>query len=236
MAGWMTNPDVLVLLAGVSFIMGYLIINQIFLRIMMAIGTLFYIAYYANVSDVPLWTAIYTSIAMGIANLTGLCALLARKSPWMVPTAHRDLYANLPHLAPGDFRSLMKKGTRRITQTDMVLTQQGELQDHLYYVYQGQMIVEKTGDRFDLPSGVFVGEAAFVLQGRAAATTKLLAGADLVAWDRVRLDRACRRNPRFKLVLEAAISHDMAAKVALAVAPQHLRPEGQGFDTVRAAQ
>lgn len=230
------NPDVLIYLAGGSFVLGYLIINQVGLRLMLLAGTVLYILYYATVATDPLWGAIYTSVATGTANLIGLVALFLRRSGWAIPRAHRDLYGQFAHLPPGDFRALMRRGHRHRTTGEEVLTTEGALVSQLSYVISGTARVTKRGESFDLPPGVFVGEVAYMLRRPSAATTVLPAGSELVTWDAARLRRAAARSPRFKLTLEAAISLDMAAKVALAVAPGDMRENAEpAFDTGAAA-
>jgi len=217
------NPDVLIYMAGGSFVLGYLIIHQIGLRLMLLLGTALYIAYYATVAEAPLWGAIYTSVATGTANMIGLIALFARRSNWAVPRAHRDLYGEFAHLSPGDFRALMRRGHRRITTQDEVLTTEGQPVTQLVYVISGRAQVSKRGESFDIPPGVFIGEVAYLLGKPAAATNTLPAGAEIVTWNAADLTRAAARSARLKLTLEAAIARDMAAKVTLAVPPGDMR-------------
>lgn len=229
-------PDVTIYLAGGAYILGYLIINQVLLRLVFAVGTFFYILYYASVAAEPLWGAIYTSVAMGIANLIGLTALFAGRSRLVLPRAYRDIYPNFEHLSPGDFRALFRRGTRYQLAEDTLLTQEGVRPNELTYIVTGNADVCKRGETFKLPPGLFVGEVAYMLQRPSAATTMVPKGAEVITWDTNALDKACRRL-RFKLTLEAAISRDMAAKVAFAVAPGDLRGgQATAFDTAAPAQ
>ena len=220
MVEWLLQPDVLIYLAGGSFVLGYLIINQVILRTMVLIGTLIYILYYATVADQPLWGAIYTSVAMGLANLIGLGLLFVRRSKLAIPEAHRDIYPRFVQLSPGDFRSLMRHAHRFRTLDEEVLTIQGQPVSHLSYIISGNAQVTKRDTFFELPPGVFVGEVAYLQGTPSAATTVLPEGSELLQWKVQDLARIGARNQRFKLAIEAAISRDMAAKVAQAVAPQ----------------
>ena len=56
------EPGLLAWAAGGLYAVGYLVINQVILRILVLFGTGFYIWYYAVVADVPLWDAILASI------------------------------------------------------------------------------------------------------------------------------------------------------------------------------
>ena len=223
MVEWLLQPDVLIYLAGGSFVLGYLIINQVILRTMVLIGTLIYILYYATVADQPLWAAIYTSVAMGLANLIGLGLLFVRRSKLAIPEAHRDIYPRFVQLSPGDFRSLMRHAHRFRTLDEEVLTTQGQPVSHLSYIISGNAQVTKRDTFLELPPGVFVGEVAYLQGTPSAATTVLPEGSELLQWKVQDLARIGARNQRFKLAIEAAISRDMAAKVAQAVAPQSLK-------------
>ena len=126
----------------------------------------------------------------------------------------------------------MRRGRRYVTQTDQTLGVEGAPVDNLTYIVSGSARVQKRGEVFTVPSGIFIGEVAFLLNRGSSATTVLDAGSEIITWSKADLDAQSARNPRFKLALEAAISLDMAAKVALAVAPVDMRPNSpQGFDT-----
>ncbi|CUH76138.1 cyclic nucleotide-binding domain-containing protein [Tropicibacter naphthalenivorans] len=215
-------PQYLVWTAGVFFTLGYLVINQKILRVLLLIGTGFYLWYYFVAADRPLWEAILTSSVMGTANLIGLSGLLLRESKLIVPRAHRDIYKRFKDLPPGDFRELVGQARRYTLTEEEVITREGVAVDKLYFVVSGKLQVEKRGERFLMPAGVFVGEVAYLTGMRSSATTRLPAGAEVLVWDVARLRRRAKRRPRFSMALNAMISKDLAIKVALAVAPHQV--------------
>ena len=216
------TADALVYAAGTAFTIAYLIINQVYLRLFMLIGTGLYILYYWNVAEAPLWSAIYTSCTMGVANVIGLVTLLYRRSSWSVPSAHKDLYTHFAGLTPGDFGTLMRAGRREVLTEPKTLTQEAQVVDKLYYVVSGATEVTKRGEHFRLPPCIFVGEVAYLTRQVASATTILDKGAEVIVWDMVDLRTRSAASPRFKLALEAAVSRDLAIKVSFAVAPQQI--------------
>lgn len=216
----MALPDYVVLAAGVSFVLGYLIINQVALRLAVMIGTCFYIWYYAIASEEPLWTAIWTSIAMGAANLFGLFALWLRGSPLSIPAKHRDIYAHFNILPPGDFRKLMAVAKRQVLHEGFVLTSKNTRVNTVYYVINGSVAVDKFEERFYLPDGIFLGEVGYLTGNRASATTVLTADSDVLQWDVADLKNRSERDVRFKLAMDALISLDLAEKVARAGSPR----------------
>ncbi|MBM1221054.1 cyclic nucleotide-binding domain-containing protein [Ponticoccus sp. SC2-23] len=219
------QPDIVIVLAGLAFIVGYLIINQVILRLVLLLGTALYILYYFIAGDAPLWGAIYASMLTFTANLIGLGLLLARRAWWMVPPKFRDMRDRFASIPPGDLRSVLRHAHRYRLEDDLVMTREGRPVDTLYFVLSGRISAEKLGERFLIPSGVFVGEVAYLTGRPSSATITVDKGAEVISWSIEALARQTRRNPRARLALEALISTDLAAKVALAVAPKNLPPE-----------
>lgn len=217
---WLT-PDAIVLAAGITYVLGCLIINQVGLRLMIALGTIFYIWYYYTASEEPLWGAIFVSVAIGISNFIGLANLYLRKSRIHVPSQHRDIYdMYFTHMPPADFRSMILQGKRIRLEKEMIATRENEAGAQLFFVISGDITIEKLGECFKVPSGMFVGEIAYLTGRKSSATTYLEAGAEIIVWDFKTLQRWSARKPRSKLAFEAMISRDLAMKVTVAVAPR----------------
>jgi hypothetical protein len=213
------GPEWLVYMAGGIFVLAYLIIHQWTLRIMVMIGTMLYIAYYATVGDTPLWGAIYTSVAMGLANAIGMFGLYARNAKWAIPAHDRDLYDRFSSLPPGDFRTVMRAAKRYHLDERRDLTTEGAIPKSLFYVISGELRMTKRGDPFTLPADMFIGEVGYLLNCPASATVHLAAGAEVLEWDGLTLSHLSVKAPQFKLALDAIISRIMAEKIALALAP-----------------
>lgn len=222
------SPVVWITLAGGLFTLGYLIINQVLLRVMITLGSLAYIAYYFTVADQPLWGAIFTSVLMMTANLIGLAALLLRNAAWTVPARYKEIYPLLQPILPGDFRALMRQASRYVVKEDVTVTVQGEHPSKIYFVIDGKFKAHKFDVSFPMNDKSFVGEVAYLLNRPSAATTIFSAGTEVLEWDRAVLAKASSRNPRFKLALESVMSRDLAEKVALAISPVALETQGAG--------
>lgn len=212
-------PEAVILSAGAVFTIGYLITNQIVLRLMILLGTCLYTYYYFTAADTPLWEAIYTSMVMGTANLIGLGSLLWHRSSLAVPAAHRDIYPLFEGLPPGDFRDLVKRARRHVLDERTQVTTEGVQPDKLYYVISGPIHITKRGERFTMPPNLFVGEVAYATHQTSAATTRLDAGSEVLEWNVAELRKRAEKNSRFALAIEAMITKDLALKVAFAVAP-----------------
>ncbi|WP_424938818.1 cyclic nucleotide-binding domain-containing protein [Aliiroseovarius sp. S253] len=214
------HSDILVLAAAATFVLGYLIINQIALRVMLLIGTGLYVWYYAVVADDPLWAAIWASAATGTANVIGLTSLLLRKSKWIIPKRDKDLYPSFSALPPGDFRQLMLMASRERRAQSEVLTTAGSAVTSLFYVISGRVEIRKQGSVFHMHNGNFVGEVAFLTEEDASATTLMADEGELLCWDVAKLRQRAARDVRFRLALDAMISLDLAHKVSRAGSPR----------------
>lgn len=215
-------PDWIVLTAGGAFILGYLIINQVILRLMVALGTFLYIWYYYVAIEDPR-AAVLTSVLMGTANFIGLAQIWYRNSKWVVPRAFRDIYPRFSTLPPGDFRALMKTADRTILPVGQQITVQNKPNSHLYFLLSGGIRAEKSGEKFNMPAGIFVGEVAYMIQGAASASTIVTQESEVLRWDISTLLQKSKKNARFRLALEALISNDLARKVSVSVAPKRMR-------------
>lgn len=212
--GGTLTPENLVYLAGAFYVAGLAITHQIILRLFILAGTCIYLIYYATLGESPLWEAIYVSTLIGLANLGGLTSLIARRSRLAIPRAHADIYDDFPHLPPGDFQALMKRAKRYTVTQDKQVTTEGEAGDKLYFVLKGATLVRKGEQAFVLPSKLFLGEVAFLTGVPSSASAWLEEGVEVLEWRFDDLRRKGARTPRFKLALEAAISLDLAGKVA----------------------
>lgn len=212
------TPAVLVSLASGCYALGYLIINQMQLRLFVLVGSMFYIAYYATAAAEPLYGAIYTTIGLSAANVVGMFILMLGRFRVSLPRAYADLYGRFDVVNPGDFRQVMKHATRTTLVQDVAVTREGEPVRHLVYVINGSTNVTKGTASFPLPKGVFIGEVAYLLNRPSAATSTVVAGSEILQWDLDAMRHTSARNPRFKLAMDAILGHDLAQKVAHAVA------------------
>ena len=216
------TPALLVSLASGCYALGYLIINQMRLRMFVLVGSAFYIAYYATAAAEPLYGAIYTTIGLSVANLIGMATLTLSGFRIALPKAHTDIYDRFSIVNLGDFRLVMKSADRLVLNDDTIVTTEGAPVTHLTYVVRGSVNVTKIDEVFSMTQGVFIGEVAYLLDQPSAATSTVAAGSEVLRWNLDDMRKTSARNPRFKLALDAMLSRDLANKVAHAVAhPAH---------------
>lgn len=202
-------------LATAAQVLGFLVTRQLILRILVLIGSGFYITYYYLHLGAPQWDAIVGSSLIGFANLVGLAFLVHSRLPIGMKAQERVLFDAFGGLEPGQFRRLMKIGTTVRTTAPVQMTEEGEMLDRLFFVIEGRPMIVKDGQAFRIRNNSFVGEVAFKLNCPASATVSLPEGGLYVEWPRRALSTLLSRAPVLEQAFDAMVARDMAAKVAL---------------------
>lgn len=211
------RPDIVVVLAASFQIIGYLLRTQLYLRLLLLVGTILDIFYYLTAAEAPLWTAVGTSSALALANLIGLVMLMLSRTRFLIAGAQIRLYEMIGKIEPGEFRSLMRQGIIRTVTKDRVLTIEGEVPEALYYILAGSAKVSKGTGEFTISPQSFIGEVSIMLDMPASATVTISKGAEIVEWPRDKLIPAMQRDNKLNIALEALIARDMAKKVSAGV-------------------
>lgn len=222
------NTAVLVYLATTMQVLGFLFRTQLILRLLVLLGTVFYVAFYYFHPVEPIWDAIYGSSLIGLANIIGLGFLIYSRVPLGMDETERELFDAMGGLEPGMFRKLMAIGDLWDSHTMVELTHEGRKPESLFFVLRGQTEVRKGVSSFKVRDRVFIGEVAFLTGATASASTSLLNGGVYVQWDSKRLRALCERRPALRQAFEALISRDLASKVATGVQPDNLRVINDG--------
>ena len=166
--------------------------------------------------------------AMGLAAL-GATLGLARgawtASPLSIRSRDRPLRRALGPIAPAPFRRLMRLAERRSLTAPQRLTREGWAPEHLWYLAEGALRVEREGRAVEVEGPFFVGEVSFVAGAVAPATITALPGAELLEWDGKALRAAFRRDPSLRPALEAALGRDLARKVSAVRPAPELIPQ-----------
>lgn len=218
---WTT--ETLVALAMLGYVLGFIFKNQIFLRLLVLFGTIFYILYYYHHPAEPLWGAIYGSAGIMIANLIGLGRLMYSRLPIGIPADQWPIFKALEGLEPGEFRKLMSLGSMKFAEQDMILTEESVVVDNLYFAISGDLTGDKSGHPFKMYAGEFIGEVSFMLGGHATATVRIGQGGVYYEWKKEKLRRVLENQPRLAQAFEALIGRDMAKKVATGYRAEDLK-------------
>ncbi len=223
-----TITSLLIVGAVGTYVLGFLCRDQIHIRALVVLGSIFYAVYYWIAGPVPLWDAILGSLLILIASLQGIVRLIWSRQPLAVPKGTEHIFARIGNIEPGLFRSLMSVGKLRKTETSMILTTESTEPETLWFVVSGEIVLERKGHpSVTLRDAGFVGEIAWVSGGGASATVILKPGAEVVEWPHADLLKATKRSQRLELALEALIAQNLAQKLAFS-APLERTPSGGG--------
>jgi len=192
----------------------YVFSKQITLRILLLIGTAFYLIYYFNASDTPLWPAIFGTSIIASTSIFGLVKLVINSSELIIARDHLPIFRLFPGLEPGTFNKLMQAGEVRYLKDKEVLTKKGIIPSHLFLILEEVVDVKKKKFKFQVGKGSFIGEVSMMQNSAATATVYGRSDTKVIAWPRINLEKTMAKDNRFKLALEALIARDMARKLA----------------------
>ena len=210
------NPASFLIAAAVStYVIGFLFRDQIYTRLLVALGSGLYATYYLNVNETPLWDAAAGSTLIALASLQGVLVLWWSRSAWAIPKADSQIFEVIGNIEPGLFRQLMRAADRVTTKEATELVIEGQPPSELWYLVSGEVVVKRKGrDPARIVRPGFIGEIAWLTKGEASATVVAPPGSVLLRWNEKDLRRKARRSHRLELALDALIAQDLAAKLA----------------------
>ncbi len=221
----LTQNSLLIIGAVGTYVLGFLFRDQIYTRLLVCTGSVFYIIYYLTIGDDPLWDAAIGSSLIALSSLQGVLVLWWSRSIWTIPKADRTIFQSLGHIEPGLLRQLVRAADRVETETSTVLVQEGEAAQNLWYCISGGVVVKRAGlNAVAVMRPGFVGEIAWLTEGAASATVLSQPGSVLLRWRKEDLRKQVRRSKRVEDALDALIAKDLATKVAKS------HPIAQGSD------
>jgi hypothetical protein len=204
----------LIHLGAILYLVCFLFRNQIHLRLFAIMGDLVYTAYYFGVASHPLWEAMVWSVLNMGVNAVMIAMIINDNRETKLGDNELRLYRNLASLSPGEFRKLMALGKWHTATENIVLTNEGQSLDQLYYVLEGEVDIEKSGRKIEVKPELFIGEIAYLLRKPASATVAIKKGALYVAWSHTALEKAITKQDALKNALNTLLSADLATKVA----------------------
>lgn len=209
------SPAVLIHLGALLYIIGFLVRDELILRLLVLAGTVMYILYYFLFPAMPLWDAIATSAVLGLANLWVLFKIMFERTTFAMSEEELKLYEAFKTLSPGQFRKVLRRAIWHTASGDELLCIEEQPANRLFYLVEGGAMVEKGDKSFPIPSGCFIGEIAFVLDGTYSATVKAKPGMRYVEWVSDELRTSMKKSQPFNNALIALFNRDLASKLAV---------------------
>ena len=211
--GW-SPTALLVHAAALTYVIGFLIRDQLMLRGLVLVGTGFYIAYYYVEPDRPLWDAIAWSVVLGLANAFTMWRILRDRQPPGFGEEDLAIYGAFGNMAPSAFRRIMAFAERGTADGPVTLTGEGRPVETLWLLLEGRAVLAKGSSERVLAAPAFIGEVGYLTRRPASATVVAQEGARWVRWDAERLRALAAKDEAVATSLEVAFNRDLAAKVA----------------------
>ncbi len=221
---WKNLAPYLANLAALLMLIGFTFRSPLKLRSFAILGNVIFILYYFLISNVPLWTAILSSVAIIAVNIYMMWQIINDRRMFRLSAEELMLFARLPGLTPGQYKSLLEISEWHNPQVSLPLTKLGAMPQALYYVLEGQVEVNRDGKRFAIGPHAFIGELAFLRQKPATATTFGNAGALIVSWEHEALRTLMLSNDGIRKAFDTMLSIDLAEKMAKSATP-HLQEQ-----------
>jgi hypothetical protein len=184
------------------------------LRSFVLAATGFYITYYYNVAESPLWNAIACSAVLGVVNLYVTIQLALERTTFRMSRDERRLYGAFSTMTPGEFRKLSEKAIWHEPGKTALLTKEDQPNRSLFYIVQGHVNVQKRGLSFAMKAGTFVGEVSYLLKSVATATVHADKQARYIEWRHEDLIEIEKRHQGIRIALRDILNADLATKVA----------------------
>ena len=206
--------SVLLNLGGLLYFIGFLVRDELILRILILSGTTLYLIYYLFFPTGPLWNAFITSSILGMANLWVLGKIVFERTTLALSENEKRLYKCFETLTPGQFRLLIKHAKWHSAQEEIQLCTQGEQANKLYYILDGSISITKNGKNFSLEENNFLGEVAFILDDKYSASAYANKGTFFIEWNNQIIKKMMSKNANLHNAIIALFNKDLALKVS----------------------
>lgn len=207
------DPLALLYASFAMSLLGAMVRDQVILRIFFTAAAITTMAYFLLHPAGQNWTLIALSGTIAIVHGLRITRMILDRRIGLLSEDERQLMRAFGSLSAGQLRRLMRGAKWYTSSGETRLTTEGEVPDGLYYVASGNPSIDKGGRRFEVESGLFIGEIAWLLGTKASASVTLPAGARYVAWDGRLLAETLRSEPELKEAMGNILNRDLARKL-----------------------
>lgn len=201
-------------LGGLLYFIGFMVRDELVLRVLILVGTILYLIYYFFFPSGTLWNAFITSSILGLANLSVLGKIVFERTTLALSENEKRLFDCFGTLTPGQFRILMKHAKWHFTDIKTKLFTQDEHAKCFFYILDGNIDIEKNDKQFSLGAHNFLGEVSFILNGKYSASAYANKGACFIEWNNDEIKKHMNKNPNLHNAIIALFNKDLALKVS----------------------
>lgn len=211
---YFSTASAFVHLALLFSVLGYLFRDELYLRGLLLLGTVFYLLYYYFSQSAPLWDAIFSSAVIFIVNMVFIILILRERYLISMTQEETILYHSLGSFTPGQFRKIMKIAKWQTRISTRQITTENQNCERLFYILEGEVIINKQGESFSRNGNMFIGEVGFMLGVPASATVTISNNTNYVEWKNDELSKLFSKNQAIENAFKALFNFDLAKKVA----------------------
>lgn len=209
----MLSLDILVHIGSFLLLLAYLVRDQILLRAVIILGTIFYIVYYIFM-EAPLWSALLWNVSFVVINLIMIVVIYSDKTSFVMSEKEAKLYQVFYTLSPGEFKKLLKIADWFDGSSEEKITTEGEIPSRLYFIINGEALIARDDKKFIVGPNIFIGELAYLTKKPATATVKLTDKVVGISWKTTSLTKLLASYPQMKIAFDGLLNQDLAAKLA----------------------
>lgn len=212
MIEYLTSAAALVYIALLFQALGFMARDELVLRMLILIGSGFYLLYYFFINDAPLKEAMFASGVLALVNLAMIVLLVFERTTFTMGEEMSKIYKSFPTLNPGQFRKVYKAGTIKEGQPGQTLVTDGKMLKRLLLITDGEVKISKAHKEYFSEASVFIGEVSFLREGPASANVEISKPAKYIEWHHNDL-RKLMRKPEMNNALIALFGAELAGKV-----------------------
>ena len=211
---FLTDSTVIFFVANSLYVISYMLTNMIWLRVLAIIAAASTVPYFYFQVE-PLWSALFWQGCFLTVNLVNLLVLLFRMRATHFDDEERQAYEiKFSDLKPHEARPIFKYAERVSLAAGTTLLREGEQNESLFLILEGDCSVIKNGKEVALlKPGHFIGELSFIGNDPVSADVVTAGDAKLMFWDRSRLGPLFRRHALYEAYFHSLCSHDVAGKL-----------------------
>ena len=195
---------------------GFVLRDELVLRIFVATGISMDIAFYA-LQPIPILQSVATNTVLVSVNVILIVTIFFERTTWRMSDEDKALFSFFPTLTPGQFRRVLRTATRYETSSRTQLIGEGAEVSSLFLVFAEAYEITKQGQTYIARGPAFVGEIGFLTGARASAAVEVAEGTRIVAFESAALKKVMGRKPAIHNGMVALFGEDLAAKVAASV-------------------
>lgn len=198
------------------YIIGFIVKNMIWLRIVMIIGAVFEILYFVMIGDEQLWVSLFWCTVWILVNSIQLYFLLKEKILLKFNEKELLIYnLSFSILEKINFRKLLDISESITFEKDKILIEDSYELDKLIFITSGIAKVEfQDNSSTFLTDGNFVGEMSFITKELTTAKVVAVTNVECLVWQRERLEKLFVKYKEIEEGLNSIFNHDLVKKLA----------------------